>query len=157
MFALDGKTFGLKNLIVNFEREFKSKDMSGQSSATDHAEQGDKAARLSVSGLIAFQDIDRLKTLEAMSAARDSAGERLVYRIVDDVANAFKIRQVKFTGRFSAAQQVGIMAWQVSFHLQEYGSIAERKEQRRKAQPQTTPSQNTRLKQSLQDNQEAIA
>ncbi|MBF4359882.1 DNA-binding protein, partial [Vibrio anguillarum] len=43
MFALDGVTFGIKNVLVSFEREFKSQDMSGQSSFTDDAEQGEKA------------------------------------------------------------------------------------------------------------------
>ncbi|SHO57903.1 baseplate complex protein [Vibrio quintilis] len=156
MFALDGKTFSIKNLLVNFEREFKTQDMSGQSCNTDDAEQGEKAAKLSVTGLISFTDIEQLKTLEAMSAAKTETGDRKIYRVVDDLANAFKIREVKFSGRFSAEQQSDVMAWQVSFSLREHKSAAEQKEQHQKTKTKATQSQNTRLKQSLMQNKEAI-
>lgn len=57
MFALDGQTFNIKNLLVNFSREFKDQDMSGMASLTATSEQGDKAAELEISGLIAFKDL----------------------------------------------------------------------------------------------------
>ncbi|MDW6005511.1 baseplate complex protein [Vibrio mangrovi] len=156
MFALNGYTFGLKNLTVGFERELKSKDMSAQSSGTEEAEQGDKAAILNVSGLIAFHDIHKLGVLQMMSSAKDSKGNRMVYTIVEEMANAFKIKDVRFSGRFSATQQENVMAWQVSFQLKESNSVAEQKEARQKEQTKATPTQNPRLKQSLQQNREAI-
>ncbi|MBY8075292.1 DNA-binding protein, partial [Vibrio fluvialis] len=60
MFALDGKTFNIKNLSVNFTREYKTQDMSGMSSLTDDSEQGEKAAELEVSGFIAFKNLNQL-------------------------------------------------------------------------------------------------
>ncbi|SJN58735.1 DNA-binding protein [Vibrio ruber] len=155
MFALNGQTFGLKNLTVSFERELKSKDMSAQSSGTEQAEQGDKAATLNVSGLIAFHDIHKLEALQTMSSAKDDKGNRMVYTIVEEMANAFKIKKVRFSGRFSAAQQDNVMAWQVSFQLKESNSVAEQKEARQKAQTKAEPIQNPRFQQSLKQNKEA--
>ncbi|ASA57577.1 hypothetical protein [Vibrio gazogenes] len=152
MFALNGFTFGLKNLTVSFEREMKSKDMSAQSSGTQEAEQGDKAATLNVSGMIAFHDIHKLGRLQTMSSAKDSKGNRMVYTIVEEMANAFKIKKVRFSGRFSATQQENMMAWKVSFQLKESNSVAEQKEARQKEQTKAKPAENPRLQQSLQKN-----
>ncbi|MCG6368897.1 DNA-binding protein [Vibrio fluvialis] len=155
MFALDGQTFNLKNISVGFEREFKVQDMSGMSSLTDDSEQGEKAAMLDVSGLIAFKDLALLAQLENMSNAKDENGDRLTYRVVNDVANAFKVKTVKFSGRFSVMPQDNKMAWQVAFKLKEHNSVAEQKEQRQKDQTKPEQRENTRLKQALQQNEEA--
>ncbi|AGN34185.1 hypothetical protein VPPG_00060 [Vibrio phage VD1] len=157
MFALDGQTFNLMNISVGFGREFKAQDQSGQSSSTDDSEQGEKAAELDVSGSIAFIDLTSLTTLENMSNAKDENGDRLAYRIVNDVANAFKVKTVKFTGRFSVTQQDNQMAWNVSFKLKEHNSVAEQKEQRQKDQTKPEQRENTRLKQALEQNKEAIS
>lgn len=92
MFALDGQTFNIKNLLVNFSREFKDQDMSGMASLTATSEQGDKAAELEISGLIAFKDLAQLALLESMSSAKDESGDRKVYRVANDVANALKLK-----------------------------------------------------------------
>lgn len=155
MFALDGQTFSIKNLLVSFEREFKSQDMSGQSSSTGDADQGEKAATLDVSGLIAFKDIDQLVLLENMSSAKDENGDRKIYRVVNDLASAFKIRQVKFVGKFSSVQQDNPLAWRVSFTLREYNSIAEQKETRTKDNTKPEQRENTRLQQALDTAEEA--
>lgn len=155
MFALDGQTFAIKNLLVSFEREFKSQDMSGQSSSTGDADQGEKAATLSVSGLIAFRDLEQLVMLESMSSAKDDNGDRKIYRVVNDLASAFKIRQVKFVGKFSSVQQDNPLAWRVSFTLREYNSIAEQKETRTKETTKPEQRENTRLQQALDNAEEA--
>ncbi|MDN4696285.1 DNA-binding protein [Vibrio parahaemolyticus] len=157
MFALNGQTFNLMNISVGFNREFKAQDQSGQSSSTDDAEQGEKAAELDVSGVIAFRDLAFLAMLENMSNAKDESGDRMVYRIVNDVANAFKVKTVKFSGRFSVTPQESQMAWNISFKLKEHNSVAEQKEQREKDQTKPEQRENTRLKQALQANEEAIS
>lgn len=157
MFALDGKTFDIKNLMVNFSRDYKSQDMSGMSSLTDDSEQGEKAAELEISGLIAFKNLNQLTELEQMSADKDGKGNRKVYRVVNDVANAFKIKMAKFSGRFSVVQQENQMAWQVSFRLKEHHSIAEQKEQRQKMETKPEQRENTRLKQALVMNKKAVS
>ncbi len=155
MFALDGQTFNIKNLLVNFSREFKDQDMSGMASLTATSEQGDKAAELEISGLIAFKDLAQLALLESMSSAKDESGDRKVYRVANDVANALKIKNDKFTGHFSAVQQENKMAWQVSFKLKEHNSVAEQKEQRGRAKNKPQQRENTALQQALQQNAEA--
>jgi hypothetical protein len=156
VFALNGQTFNLMNISVGFCREFKAQDQSGQSSSTDDSEQGEKAAELDVSGSVAFRDLIFLIILEDMSNAKDENGDRLAYRIVNDVANAFKVKTVKFTGRFSVTQQDNQMAWNVSFKLKEHNSVAEQKEQRQKEQTKPEQSENTRLQQALDTAEEAI-
>jgi hypothetical protein len=156
MFALDGQTFSIKNLLVNFGREFKSQDMSGQSSSTGDADQGEKAATLDVSGLIAFRDLDQLVLLESMSSAKDENGDRKIYRVVNELATAFKIRQVKFVGKFSSVQQENPLAWRVAFTLRENNSVAEQKEMRNKENTKPEQSENTRLQQALDTAEEAI-
>ncbi len=155
MFALDGQTFNLMNIRVGFKREFKAQDQSGQSSSTDDSEQGEKAAELDVSGEIKFRDLTLLAMLENMSNAKDDNGDRVAYRVVNDVANAFKVKTVKFTGNFSVTPQDNQMAWNVSFKLKEHNSVAEQKEQRQKEQTQPEQRENTRFKQALQANKEA--
>ena len=157
MFALDGQTFNLKNIQVGFSREFKAQDQSGMSSATDDSEQGEKAAELDISGVISFHDLALLATLQDMSTAKDESGDRMAYRVVNDVVNAFKVKTVKFTGRFSVTPQENQMAWDVSFKLKEHNSVAEQKEQRQKDQTKPEQRENTRLKQALEQNKEAIS
>jgi hypothetical protein len=130
--------------------------MSGQSSGTEESDQGDKAAKLSVSGLIAFKDIAQVVLLESMSSTKDESGDRKIYRVVNDLANAFKIREVKFVGRFSAVQQDNPLAWRVSFTLRENNSVAEQKETRTKESTQPVQSENTQFKQALENANEAI-
>jgi len=157
MFALNGKTFDIKNIVVNFSRDYKSQDMSGMSSMTDDSEQGEKAAELEISGLISFKHLNQLTELEQMSAAKDAAGDREVYRVVNDVANAFKIKMAKFAGKFSITQQESQMAWKVSFRLKEHHSIAEQKEQRHKVKTKPEQRENTLLKEALLKNKELIS
>jgi hypothetical protein len=90
-----------------------------------------------------------------MSNAKDENGDRLTYRVVNDVANAFKVKTVKFSGRFSVTPQDNKMAWQVAFKLKEHNSVAEQKEQRQKDQTKPEQRENTRLKQALKQNEEA--
>lgn len=40
------------------------------------------------------------------------------------------MRQAKFTGRITASEQEGLLAWQVQFTLREHNSVPEKREQR---------------------------
>ncbi|WP_158144901.1 DNA-binding protein [Vibrio metschnikovii] len=155
MFALDGKTFNIKNLQVHFDRDFKSEDMSGMSSFAMLSEQGDKPASLQVTGLIAFKDINQLADLQSMSSDKDDNGDRKLYRIVNELANAFNIREAKFNGKFSATEHDKLMAWNVSFRLVEQRSVAEQKEQRQRAQTKPQQAENGQLQTALENADEA--
>jgi len=106
------------------------KDLSGQSSASSFANAGAKAQKVSVSTLIAMENADDLTQLAEIARACDAKDEPIVYEIDDSLSNALKIRQVIFCGEFKSSEADGVRAWQVSFQLQEYLSVAEKREQR---------------------------
>lgn len=155
--ALDGEELKIDNLKVAMSLELKDQDMSGQSSATDTSEQGDKGKKLDLSGTIPFVDIDTLTRLYMLSSAKDEAENRKIYRIGHDIARALKVRNVKFMGRVHAREHESLQAWSVSFSLREQYSVAEKREQRAKEQ-KPTPKQekNTRHQEALKKAEEAM-
>ncbi|EOG1936431.1 hypothetical protein ACOIPL_003458 [Vibrio fluvialis] len=62
---------------------------------------------------------------------------------------------MKFTGRINAREHDTLQAWNVSFELREHNSVAEQKEQRAKEQTKPEQRENTRLKQALNNAEEA--
>ncbi len=155
MLALDGMPVNLDSMKVEMSMELKDQDMSGQSSGTETAEQGDKGKKLTFSGRVSFVNVGTLTQLYTLASAKNEANERKVYRIGNDIALALKIRNVKFTGRINASEHDTLQAWNVSFELREFNSVAEQKEQRAKAQNQPEQRDNTRLKQALINAEEA--
>ncbi|MFB9134241.1 DNA-binding protein [Vibrio olivae] len=155
MLALDGMPVNLDSMKVEMSMELKDQDMSGQSSGTETAEQGDKGKKLTFSGRVSFVNVGTLTQLYTLASAKNDANERKVYRIGNDIALALKIRNVKFTGRINASEHDTLQAWNVSFELREFNSVAEQKEQRAKAQSQPEQRDNTRLKQALINAEEA--
>lgn len=155
MLALDGKVINLDSMTVELSMELKDQDMSGQSSATDSAEQGDKGKKLSFSGRIPFVNIDTLTLLYSLASEKDNTNARKVYRIGNDMALALKVRNVKFTGRISAREHETLQAWNVSFVLREHNSVAEQKETRAKQKTKPEQRENTQLKQALAQAEEA--
>lgn len=151
MLALDGVMMGLDSMRLEMSMELKDQDMSGQSSGTDTAEQGDKGKKLTFSGRISFAKVEKLTQLYAMASAKDEAQNRKVYRIGNDMALALKIRNVKFTGRINAREHESLLAWNVSFELREHNSVAEQKETRQKQQTKPEQVQNTRHQQALKE------
>ncbi|ELA7353995.1 DNA-binding protein [Vibrio alginolyticus] len=155
MLALDGVPINLDSMTVEMSMELKDQDISGQSSGTEVAEQGDKGKKLTFSGRVPFIRIETLTQLYAFASDKDESNARRIYRIGNDIALALKIRNVKFTGRIQAREHETLQAWNVSFELREYNSVAEQKEQRIKAQSKPEQRENTRLKQALISAEEA--
>ncbi|MCY1288820.1 hypothetical protein D9M70_378810 [compost metagenome] len=129
---LDGEQVQGKELKVVACLPIESGDLSGQTSATDQAHQGFKPKTLSASMLIPFRDQAHLKALLRLAEATDGGGQRKVYRIVNDTANAFGIRQVRFAENVFAREDDSLAAWRVQFDLVEKLSNPERVEQRRR-------------------------
>ncbi len=154
MLSLNGETLRLDSMTVSMSMEIKDQDMSGQSSSTDNAEQGDKGKKLTFSGTIAFKNIDVLTKLYELASAKDENGNRQVYRVANDTARSLKIRESKFTGTITAREHSNLLAWNVSFSLREYNGVAEQKENREKQQTKPEQTQNTRLQQALKDAEE---
>ena len=118
------------NVKVSAQLHLAGEDMSGQGSYTPQAETGDKAKEVNVSLQIRMADVGDLRRLMAMAEAKSSASERLVYRIINETANAMGIREVRFQGSVQVREDEGLRLWLVSFSLIEYRSAAEKKEAR---------------------------
>ena len=133
------KGFGLK---VTAELALPESDLSGQSSSSASAEEGIKPKRLRVSINIPYDDVDALTGLITLAEATDTNGSREIYNIVNQTAAAYRVRQVRFTERFTAQEQDDSQAWAVTFVLVEHRSIPERIEQKRveSAEPSAVPA-----------------
>ena len=151
MLSLNGEVIKLNDMTVNMSMELKDQDMSGQSSATDVAEQGDKGKKLSFAGTLPFKSLDTLTKLYQLASAKDEGDNRQVYRVGNDLAKALKIREAKFTNNITANEHATLLAWNVSFELREHNGVAEQKENRLKATTKPEQKQNTRHLQALLD------
>ncbi|RBO83444.1 hypothetical protein [Marinomonas aquiplantarum] len=120
------KGYGIK---VDCEFSLPESDLSGKSSSTATAEEGEKACRLRVSLNIKYSDADDLKTIKLLSMDKDNdTGTRKIYNIDNQTAKAFAIRQVKFSDKLTARELDDAQAWLVSFVLIEHQSISEKVE-----------------------------
>ncbi|MHC6223474.1 baseplate complex protein [Pseudomonas sp. X10] len=128
---LDGEKIRGKNLKVTGNLRIESEDMSGQTSNTDTAHKGFKPKTLTVTLLIRFADAADLRTLMRLAEATASGGQLKTYRIVNDTAAAFGMRQVQFSDGVNAREDDFLKAWRIQFTLTEKLSNPERVEKRR--------------------------
>ncbi|AZD52200.1 hypothetical protein C4K19_0382 [Pseudomonas chlororaphis subsp. aurantiaca] len=128
---LDGHLVQGKNLKVTANLRMESGDMSGQTSNTEKAHKGFKPKTLAVTLLIPFVDKDQLRDLMRLAEATASGGQLHPYRVVNDTAEAFGVRQVEFTDGVSAREDDTLRQWQVQFTLSERQSNPEKVEGRR--------------------------
>lgn len=141
---LDGQKVRGKSLKVTASLRIESDDLSGQTSNTAAAHKGFKPKSLTISLLIPYRDRADLAQLMSMAQATVSSGQRKTYRIVNDTAQAFGVRQVEFSDNLSAREDDTLFAWRVQFSLSEKLSTAERVEKRRPDNPvkqQSAPGQ----------------
>ena len=141
MIELNGTRVPGHKMMVRGNFRIEEKDLSGQSSASDTAEEGIKPQTLSVSLVIRFDDQEDLTRLIGLARAVNEAGQRVVYDIENDTARAGNIRQVKFSENFTYSENDTERSWQVNFTLRESLSIPEKIEARQEqpaAQEQTT-------------------
>jgi hypothetical protein len=114
-------------LSVSMTFPIAGEDASGNADSTHQIEKGDKAKELSISTNIRFKDVKDLKALIDLSEAKSGQGVRFYYLIVNAMANAVGIKQVRFQGDLSIKENDGVSSWSVSFKLIEYNSIPEKK------------------------------
>ncbi len=124
--ALDGEAILLRNITVSATMQLPDKDMSGQSTSTTSAQQGNKAKELRVSGVIDFNDEAILTRIFQLAEATESNGAKKTYRIANATAKAINMRQGVFSGGIDATEQQGKMHWQVTFTLREKLSVPEK-------------------------------
>ena len=128
---LDGAKVQGTNQKVTASLRIESDDLSGQTSNSDTAHKGFKPKTLTVSLLIRFRDESQLRNLMGLAEATESGGQLKTYRIVNDTAAAFGIRQVQFSDGVSAREDDVLSAWRIQFTLAEKLSNPERVETRR--------------------------
>ncbi|QJI41413.1 DNA-binding protein [Pseudomonas sp. ADAK2] len=128
---LDGHKVQGKNLKVTANLRIESGDMSGQTSNTDTAHKGFKPKTLTISLMIPFVDNPHMTDLMRLAESTASGGQMHLYRIVNDTAEAFGIRQVEFSEGISAREDDTLRAWLIQFTLSERQSNPEKVEGRR--------------------------
>jgi hypothetical protein len=128
---LDGERVRGSNQKVTANLRIESDDLSGQTSNSDTAHKGFKPKTLTVSLMIRFRDASQLRDLMRLAEATESGGQLKTYRIVNDTAAAFGIRQAQFTDGVSAREDDALCAWRIQFTLAEKLSNPERVETRR--------------------------
>lgn len=120
--SINGSMLPMKNCRVDPSFEIKEADVSGQTSSTAKAKQGNKGATLNVSGIVPFSDPSTLSRIYKLAKATSLDGSSPIYTIGCDTAKVLGIRRVSFTGRVGATEMQGLRAWQVTFTLREHMS-----------------------------------
>ena len=128
LLLLDDTTIKGYEHRVTCELPMPDTDLSGNSSSTAVSEEGFKPKKLSISLKICFDDHEDLSSLVQLAEAVNSTGERKIYTIVNKLAKAYNIRQVRFTESLRASELANSLAWQVNFSLLEYNSVPEKVE-----------------------------
>ncbi|UDQ97936.1 hypothetical protein AAEX28_13215 [Lentisphaerota bacterium WC36G] len=129
-----------KNMEVSIAQSFDRKNLSAQSSSTSTASSGDKPQKIKVSCQIPLSDRDKYRELKEISSAKNSNGDPTVYDIVDPTCFDNNIMQVIFVGTFSCKRDKSLQCYNVSFSLQEFNSVAEKRE-KREVKKEITPAQ----------------
>lgn len=137
---LDGQQILGKRLKITANLRIESDDLSGQTSNSQTAHKGFKPKTLTVSLMIPFVDQVQLRNLMRLAEATAGGGQLKIYRIVNDTAAAFGIREVQFSDGVSAREDDSLNAWLVQFTLSEKLSNPERVENRRAGDKVTSQS-----------------
>ncbi|WLH93034.1 DNA-binding protein [Pseudomonas sp. FP453] len=87
--------------------------------------------------LLIHSDRSFLRDLMRQAEATEGGGQRKTYRIVNDTADGFGVRQVQFSDGVSAREDDSLFCWRVQFTLSEKLSNPERVEKRRPANAAT--------------------
>jgi hypothetical protein len=125
----------LKGINLSVILTLPSEDAGGQTSSTETIEQGIKPKLINVSGTVLMEEAEKLTAIIELAEARGEDGKRIKYDIIEPVAEAMNIRQVRFFDRLAVKEDETTRKWRVDFVLREVNSVAEVKE---KAANQTT-------------------
>lgn len=128
---LDGEQVRGKTLKITANLRIEADDLSGQTSNTETAHKGFKPKTLTVTLTIPYVDHQWLRNLMRLAEATEGGGQLKTYRIVNDTAAAFGMRQVQFSDGVSAREDDILNCWRVQFSLAEKKSNPEKVEKRR--------------------------
>ena len=130
---LDGQRVRGQGMKITANLRIESDDLSGQTSNSEAAHKGFKPKTLAVTMTIRYQEKSDLRDLMRLAEATESGGQRKTYRIVNDTAEGFGVRQVQFSDGVSAREDDSLFCWRIQFTLSEKLSNPERVEKRRPA------------------------
>lgn len=130
---LDGQLVHGMSMKITANLRIESDDLSGQTSNSEAAHKGFKPKTLAVTLVIRYADKSYLRDLMRLAEATEGGGQRKTYRIVNDTAEGFGVRQVQFSDGVSAREDDSLFCWRVQFTLSEKLSNPERVEKRRPA------------------------
>ncbi len=119
-----------KNVKIEVSLSLERKDLSGQSSDSSFVNAGEKAQKIKVSTQIPLTEKEKLTQLAMLARACDTNNEPVVYAMSNPLCLAMGIRQVIFSGQFSVVESSTLRVFDVSFELQEYMTISEKREER---------------------------
>lgn len=128
---LDGQQIIGHRMKVTANLKIDSDDMSGQTSGTEKSHKGFKPKTLTIALTIPYKQLSNLRTLMRLAEGTEGGGQLKTYRIVNDTADAFGIRQVTFSDGVSAREDDSLAQWIVQFTLSEKLSNPEKVESRR--------------------------
>lgn len=137
LLLLDGQPVRGKNMKITANLRIESDDLSGQTSNSEAAHKGFKPKTLAVNLTIRYTDKSFLRDLMRMAESTEGGGQRKTYRVVNDTAEGFGVRQVQFSDGVSAREDDSLHCWRVQFTLSEKLSNPERVEKRRPANAST--------------------
>ncbi|KPY29907.1 hypothetical protein [Pseudomonas syringae] len=120
--------------------KIEADELGGQTSGTDKSHKGFKPKTLTVALTIPYKSLDNLRTIMRLAEATAGGGQLQTYRIVNDTAKAFGIRQVTFSDGVSAREDDTLAQWIVQFTLSEKLSNPEKVENRRAGNGVTSQS-----------------
>ena len=132
---LNGEQIIGNRMKVTANLKIESDDMSGQTSNTEKSHKGFKPKTLTIALTIPYKQLTDLRTLMRLAEGTEGGGQLKTYRIVNDTADAFGIRQVTFSDGVSAREDDSLAQWIVQFTLSEKLSNPEKVESRRAGNP----------------------
>lgn len=131
-----------KNVKVDVALSLARKDLSGQSSDSSFANAGAKPQTVNVSCQIPIANRSQLTDLAEVARACDAKDEPIVYSVSNALCDAMNLRMVVFSGEFRVQESDDLRVFDVSFQLQEFKSVSEKREERANGNAaQTAPVQ----------------
>ncbi len=137
---LNGEQIVGHRMKLTANLKIEADELGGQTSATDKSHKGFKPKTLTVALIIPYKALEDLRTIMRLAEATAGGGQLQTYRIVNDTAKAFGIRQVTFSDGVSAREDDTLAQWIVQFTLSEKLSNPEKVENRRAGNGVTSQS-----------------
>lgn len=149
----------IEGLKVSVQTAFESEDLSGETSSTASAHKGIKPKEISAGFIVANDKPQTMAAFYAIAEAVDSNGDLVVYDITERTVNSANVRQVQFCGNIDQRETEDLNAWQISFRLKQFLSVAEKTEQRQELTQADTASTEslTRFDSIVEKSEQALA